>query len=184
MHDDRNDHKSNKRPQCKRDPLSVQTSNINTAVLTTMRLLLLRLGNGVARLVDKTLRPHDLERVVDGVELWPGRAVRVEVVVAPGEVLAVVDGEVHVVQRVVGWAVDELLGPVTGDHVAVVDEDGPDLHGDEEDHVEVPVHGTDEDEGAGHVLASGYSGLVDQHTGTAATGRSRQEGGKPAQPTG
>jgi hypothetical protein len=100
-----------------------------------MRLLLLRLGNRVARLVNKTLRPHDLERIVNGIQLGPGRAVRVEVVVAPGEVLAVVDGEVHVVQRVMGRAVDELLGPVPGDHVAVVDEDGPDLHGDKEHHV-------------------------------------------------
>lgn len=73
---------------------------------------------------------------------------RVEVVIAPSEVLAVVDGEVHVVQGVVSRAVDEFLCPVARDHVAVVDEDCPDLYGDEEHHVEVSVHGADEYEGA------------------------------------
>lgn len=73
---------------------------------------------------------------------------RAETGVGPGEVLAVVDGEVHVVQCVVSGAVDELLGPVAGDHVAVVDQDGPDLDGDEEDHVEISLHGADEDEEA------------------------------------
>ena len=75
--------------------------------------------------------------------------VRAETGVGPGEVLTVIDGEVHVVQGVVGGAVDELLGPVAGDHVAVVDQDGPDLDGDEEDHVEISLHGADEDEEAG-----------------------------------
>jgi hypothetical protein len=159
-----------------------QRSNIahNRTALTTM-LLLLRLSNRVSSLINKALGSHDLQRVVNGVQLGPRRAVRVEVVVAPREVLAVVDGEVHVVQRVVGRAVDELLGPVARDHVAIVDEDGPDLHRDEEHHVQVPVHGADEDEGAGHVLAR-LRWLVDQRTGMAATVRSRQEGGKQAQP--
>lgn len=75
-----------------------------------------------------------------------------EVRVGPGEVLAVVDGEVHVVEGVMGGAVEELLGPVARDHVAVVDEDGPDLDGDEEDHVQVALHWADEDEEALGVL--------------------------------
>jgi hypothetical protein len=41
---------------------------------------------------------------------------------------------------------------VTRNHVAVVNENGPDLDGNEENHVEVSVHGADEDEGASHVL--------------------------------
>lgn len=123
-----------------------------TTLLNFDTLLLLWLCDWVARFVNKALRLHDLERIVDRVEFGPGSAVRVEVVVAPGEVLPVVDSEVHVVQRVVGRAVDELLGPVPGDHVAVVDEDGPDLHSNEENHVEVAVHGAEEDKCAGHVL--------------------------------
>jgi hypothetical protein len=114
--------------------------------------LLLWLSNWVARLINQTLCPHNFECVVNGVEIGPGSAVRIEVVVAPGEVLAVVDSEVHVVQRVVSRAVDKLLGPVAGNHVAVVDEDSPDLHSNEEKRVQVAVHWADEDERAGHVL--------------------------------
>ena len=57
------------------------------------------------------------------------------VAVAPGEVLAVVDGEVDVMQSVVGRAVNVLLEPVAADHVAVVDQDGPDLNRDEKEDV-------------------------------------------------
>lgn len=70
----------------------------------------------------------------------------VPVAVCPCEVLAVVAGEEHVVKSVVGGAVDELLEPVTGNHVAIVDEDSPDLNADEEEHVEVLLHGADVDE--------------------------------------
>lgn len=58
-----------------------------------------------------------------------------EVAIGPGEVLTVVDGEVYMVKGVVGGAVDELLGPVTCDHVAVVDKNSPDLDGHEEGQV-------------------------------------------------
>lgn len=71
---------------------------------------------------------------------------RVKIVVGPGEVLAVVDGEVHVVQRVVCRAVDELLSPVSRNHVTVMNQDRPDLHEDEHDQVKVPLHRADEDE--------------------------------------
>lgn len=53
---------------------------------------------------------------------------RVEVGVGPGEVLPVVDGEVHVVEGVVGRAVDVFFEPVARYHVTVVNEDGPYLH--------------------------------------------------------
>ena len=109
-------------------------------------VLLLLLGNRVALLVDETLLAHDLQSIMERVKLGLGRPVRVEVAVGPGEVLAVVDVEVHVVQRVVSRAVDVLLEPVAGDHVAVMDEDGPDLHEDEQHQVEVLLDGADEDE--------------------------------------
>lgn len=83
---------------------------------------------------------------MDGIQLGLRRAVGVEVAVSPGEVLAVVDGKVHVMQGVVGGAVDELFEPVAGDHVAVVDENGPHLDEDEEAQVEVLLGREDEDE--------------------------------------
>lgn len=112
-------------------------------------LLRLLLRDELIVLVDETLCAQHLERVVQRVELRLRCAVRAKVAVGPGEVLAVVDGEVHVVQGVVGGAVEPLFCPVTLDHVAVVDEDGPDLHGYEERHVEVALHGAEEDEKAG-----------------------------------
>lgn len=72
------------------------------------------------------------------------RLVRAEVGVGPGEVLSVVDGEVHVVEGVMRGAVDELLDPVTRDHVAVVDEDGPDLDGHKQGHVQISLDWEDE----------------------------------------
>lgn len=86
------------------------------------------------------------------VKLRPRCPVRVKVVVTPGEVLPVIDREVHVVQRVVSRAIDEFLCPMARDHIAVVDEDRPDLHSDEKNHVQVAIHGANEDKGAGHGL--------------------------------
>ena len=79
---------------------------------------------------------------------------RVKVVVAPGKILSVVDGKVHVMQCVMSRAVDELLSPVAGDHVTIVNEDGPNLHSDEENHVEVSVHRADKDECTDDLLAT------------------------------
>jgi hypothetical protein len=53
-----------------------------------------------------------------------------------------------VVEGVVGGRVDDILEPVTGDHVAIVDKDGPELDNDEEEHVEVLLHRADIDEDA------------------------------------
>lgn len=126
---------------------------------------------------------------MEGVELGLGRAVGAEVGVGPGEVLAVVDGEVHVVQGVVCGAVEELFRPVARDHVAVVDQDGPDLDGNEEDHVQVALHWADEDEEAVRMLATGRvavsgKGETDKLTGMGVTGHIHQAGGRPGQPTG
>lgn len=97
-------------------------------------------------LVNKPLLAHHLEGVVNGVEVGLRCAMRLEATVCPGKVLAVVDGEVKVVQGVVRGAVDVVLEPVAGDHVAIMDEDGPYLNEDEHGHVEVLLHGEDEDE--------------------------------------
>ncbi len=71
--------------------------------------------------------------------------VRAETAVGPGEVLPIIDGEVHVVQGVVRGAVDQLLRPMARDHVTVVDQDGPDLDSNEEDQIQISLHWPDED---------------------------------------
>lgn len=123
-----------------------------------MDLLLLRLCNRVARLVHKTLRPHDLESIVNGIELRPGCPVRVEIVVAPGEVLSVVDSKVHMVQRVVSRAVDEFFGPVARNHIAVMNKDCPYLHRNEKNQVEVSIHRADEHESTDYELDCVHKG--------------------------
>ena len=57
-----------------------------------------------------------------------------------GEVLAVVDGKVHVVECVMGRAVEPLISPATSHHVSVVNENGPDLDSNKEGKVEVSLH--------------------------------------------
>jgi hypothetical protein len=120
------------------------------------RLLALLLVDGVAVLVGESLLLHDLDGVVDGVQVGLGRSVRVPVVIGPGKVLAVVDSKVHVVQGVVSRAVDELFQPVSGNHVAIVDKDGPDLDENKENQVKVLLHGADVDEDATTMLAIWY----------------------------
>jgi len=66
--------------------------------------------------------------------------------VCPGEVLSVVADEVEMVESMMGWPVDHILKRVIGDHVRVVDEDGPEVDEDEEDEVEVTLEGENEDE--------------------------------------
>lgn len=102
----------------------------------------------IALLVHESSRPHHLEGVMERIQRRLRCPVRAETAVGPSEVLSIVDGEVHVVQRVVRGAVDELLRPMTRDHVAVVDQDGPDLDGNEEGHVQVSLHWASEDEDA------------------------------------
>lgn len=140
--------------QASRPPPKSQNSVMLINLDLSSQPCLLPLLLDVPILIDKPLLPHSLERVMKRVELGLGGAVGAEVAVGPGEVLAVVDGEVHVVEGVVGGAVDVLLKPVARDHVAVVNEDGPDLHESEEGHVEVLLEGADEDEDA----AVGVSG--------------------------
>ena len=60
-------------------------------------LLPLRLFDGVALLVDEPFRVHHLQSIVERIQLRLRGAVRAEIGVGPGEVLSVVDGEVHVV---------------------------------------------------------------------------------------
>lgn len=75
-----------------------------------------------------------------------------EVIVRPCKVLPIVDGEVHVMQRVVGRAVDVLLKPVARDHVTIVDKNRPNLHQNEKNHVQVLLHRAEEDKHAITVL--------------------------------
>lgn len=99
-------------------------------------------------LIHKTLGPHHLEGIVERIQRGFGGAVRTEIGVGPGEVLPIVDGEVHMVQCMVRRAVDEFLRPMARNHVAVVNENGPDLDRSEENHVQVSLHGANEDEDA------------------------------------
>lgn len=101
--------------------------------------------NRVALIVNEPLFAHHAQSVVNRVELWSRLAVRVKIVVGPGEILAVVACKVHVVKSMVGRTVDELFRPGAGDHVAVVDEDGPELHENEEYGVEVLLHRANKD---------------------------------------
>lgn len=145
-------------------------------------LFVLGLLDGVTILVRKALLLHDSNGLVDGIQLGHGSSVGVPVVVGPCEVLAIVAGEIHVVESVVGGAVNKPLEPVAGDHVAVVNEDGPDLNTDKEEHVKVLLHGADVDEDTVHVSNSSNGSIGARLTGKGAIGRSRQRGGKQWQP--
>lgn len=121
---------------------------------------------------------------MDRVELGHGSTVGVPVVVGPCEVLAVVAGEEHVVESVVGRAVDELFEPMAGDHVAVVNEDGPDLDADEEEHVEVLLHRADVDKDTVDVSERSIAAQKSLLTGKGGIGGIRRQGGKQWQPRG
>ena len=71
-----------------------------------------------------------------------------EVVVGPCKVLPIVDSEIHVMEGVVGRAVDILLKPVARDHVTIVDKNRPNLDQNEENHVQVLLHRAEENEHA------------------------------------
>ena len=82
--------------------------------------------------------------------------------------LAIVHGKVEVVEGVVRGAVDDFLEGVAGDHVRVVDEDGPHVDEDEEAEVERAVEGEHEDE---HMVGQGLEIAVER------VERVRREGG-------
>jgi hypothetical protein len=117
-------------------------------VFATLALAILLLRDWVPLLINQALLTHDAQGLVQRVKLGLGRAVGLEVTVGPGEVLAVVDSEVDVVEGVMGGAVDVLFEPVASDHVGVVDENGPDLHQEEKNHVQIFLSGANEDENA------------------------------------
>ncbi len=109
-----------------------QTSNLPRREIESI-LLPFWLFDQVALLVHESLRPHHLEGIMERIQRRLRCPVRAETAIGPGEVLPIVDGEVHVVQGVVRGAVDQLFGPMARDHVTVVDQDGPDLDSNEED---------------------------------------------------
>ncbi len=80
----------------------------------------------------------------NGVKALFGLAVRIADPVCPGKVLAIVDGKVYVVEGVVRGTVYDGLEGVAGDHVRVVDEDGPKVDKDEEAEVDHAVEGEEE----------------------------------------
>jgi hypothetical protein len=47
-----------------------------------------------------------------------------------------------------GGAVEPLLCPMAGNHIAIVNEDCPDLDSNKEDHVQMSLHWTDENKDA------------------------------------
>ncbi len=57
---------------------------------------------------------------MDRIQLGSRSSVTTVVIVSPGEILAVVAGEIQVVKGVVSWRVDVGFEEMTGDHVAVV----------------------------------------------------------------
>jgi hypothetical protein len=97
--------------------------------------------------------------------------------------LSVVYGESHVAQRVLSRAVDELLGPLPIDHVAVGSEDGPDLYCLEETQMKVSIHRANEHKSTVHILKSGHQAILNMElTGMAAIVHDRRVGGRPARP--
>jgi len=85
---------------------------------------------------------------MERIQRWLRCPVRAEIIVGPGEILPIVDGEIHVVQRMMRGTVDELFRPMARDHVTVVNQDGPDLDSTEEGHVKMSLHWTNEDKDA------------------------------------
>lgn len=108
-------------------------------------LLPLWLFDRIALLIHESFRSHHLDGIMERIQRWLGCPVRAEIVVGPGEILSIVDGKVHMVQRVVRRAVDELLRPMASNHVTVVDQDGPDLNSHEEGHVQISLHWANKD---------------------------------------
>ena len=88
----------------------------------------------------------ELQDVVHGVQCRLRLTARATPLVCPSEVLPIVDGEVQMVQRMVGGSVDNVFKRVAGDHVRVMDEDGPDVDENKHSEVEVTLHGEEEDE--------------------------------------
>ena len=95
---------------------------------------------------------------MEGVKLGARSPVRVEVTIGPSEVLTVVHIEVQVVKGVMGRAVDVLLEPVAGNHVAIVNEDGPDLDKNEKYDVEVLLYRENKDENANQSVRKIFDG--------------------------
>jgi len=66
--------------------------------------------------------------------------------VRPGEVLSVIADKVEVMERMMCRSVDNFFERMVGDHIRVVNEDGPKVDQDEQDEVEMSLEGEDEGE--------------------------------------
>ena len=67
--------------------------------------------------------------------------IRSSSLVRPCEVLAVVDGEIQMMQSMVCGSINHVLEPMTGDHIRIVNEHRPDIDADEEREVEMFLDG-------------------------------------------
>lgn len=72
--------------------------------------------------------------------------VRTAHTVRPSKVLAVIDSEVKMMQCVVRGTIYNLLERVSGNHVRVMNENGPEVDANEECEVQMPLHREEEDE--------------------------------------
>lgn len=72
-----------------------------------------------------------------GVQTTVRLSIRPSSPVRPSEVLSIVDGEIQVVKGVMCRPIDDVLQPVTGNHIRVVNEHRPNVHGDKKGEVEV-----------------------------------------------
>ena len=87
-----------------------------------------------------SLQPlHFQHRVQAAVRL----PVRTSNPICPSEVLAIVHGEIQMVQGMMCRPIDNVLQPVAGDHIRIVNENRPYVHADEECEVEVFLNGED-----------------------------------------
>lgn len=137
--------------QCFSTAIACTTSSITDApqrpssVTLFLLVLLVLLGNCISLFVYQPLLSHNPECIMKRIQIRTRRPMRLEVVVGPCKVLPVIDSEIHVMQCVVGRAVDILLKPVARDHVTIMDENCPHLHQNEKNHIQVLLHRANED---------------------------------------
>ena len=103
-----------------------------------------KLGLGLPVRVAHAVRPREVLRGEASVSVRASiktkrTAARFGVVGRADTYLAVVHGEVEVVQGVVRGAVDDRRARVAGAHVRVVDENTPEVDSNEESEIEIPV---------------------------------------------
>lgn len=82
---------------------------------------------------------------MEKIQHWLRSPERTETIVGRGGIITIVDGEVHVIQRVMRGAVDELLCPMARSRVTVLNQDSPDLNRNEEEQVQISLRWANDD---------------------------------------